>query len=178
MTHLIHYGFATHVVCLSRLANTLWYLGEPHAAVAARDAALELADEIGDPWTTGVTLVFAALLALEQGDVERLRGYAERLGGYDWPTIQYPREAYVGYLDVLDGRQGTARIRRALEASRGGEHAPGMYAMNTPIFLAACVLAGDRSGLEVPVPSGLFDGMVRRLQGTLAERTAHDPARP
>ncbi len=178
VTHLIHYGFDTHVVCLSRLANTLWYLGESEAAVAARDRALVLADEIGDPWTTGIALVFAALLALEQDDVEGLRDYAQRLGDYDWPTITFPREAYLGYLDVLDGRPGIARIRDAIEAARGKEHAPGMQAVLVRVLVGACVVAGDRSGLDAPVPSGLFEGTVRRLQGTLAERTALDPARP
>jgi tetratricopeptide (TPR) repeat protein len=178
VTHLIHYAFDTHVVCLSRLANTLWYLGEPEAAVAARDRALELADEVGDPWTTGITLVFAALLALEQDDVETLRTYATRLGAYDLLALNLPREAYLGYLDVLDGRPGIARIRRAIEAGRGGDHAPGIRATLARILVGACVIAGDPSGFDVPVPEGLFEETVRRLRGTLAERTAPDAAAP
>ena len=42
----------------------------------------------------------------------------------------------------------------------------------------ARVIAGDATGLDVPVPEGLFEGTVRRLRGTLAERTARDAARP
>ena len=176
VTHLIHYAFDTHVVCLSRLANTLWYLGEPDAAVAARDRALELADEVGDPWTRGIALVFACLLALEQDDVEGLRAYAERLGDYDLLALNIPREAYRGYLEVVDGRPGIERIRRAIEAARGKDPAPGMRAVLARILVGACVIAGDRSGLDVPVPAGLFEGTVRRLQGTLAERTTSDAA--
>ena len=47
--HLISYGLDPKVVCLSRLGNTLWFLGYPETATRARDAALALADELGIP---------------------------------------------------------------------------------------------------------------------------------
>jgi hypothetical protein len=46
------------------------------------------------------------------------------------------------------------------------------------VLVSACLIAGDRTGLDVPVPRGLFEGTVRRLQGTLVERTVPDAARP
>jgi DNA-binding SARP family transcriptional activator len=178
VTHLIHYGFDTHVICLSRLANTLWYLGEEEAAVAARERALELAEEIGDRTTTGITLVFAGLLALEQGDLDALRAYTARLAEHDMPPIVVTHELYAGYLDVVDGRPGVERIRRAIAGARGRDHAPGLHATAARVLVEACVIAGDRSGLDVPVPEGLFEDTVRRLRGTLAERTALDRLRP
>ena len=44
-THLTLYGQDPKVVCLSRLAWTLWFLGHPDEAASARDAAVSLADE-------------------------------------------------------------------------------------------------------------------------------------
>jgi DNA-binding SARP family transcriptional activator len=186
VTNLLRYGFDTRVICLGRLANTRWFLGDPEAAVAARDRALELAEEIDDPTTLDIALVFAALLALELEDVEGLRAYVARFAGDDVPSIAPMREAYSGYLDVVDGRNdGVARIQRAVASTRGQEHAPGMHAMFARILVGACVKAGDvEAGLAVPVPDGLFAGMVRRLQaelrsrGTIAERPAPDPPGP
>src|SRR5207247_184566 len=56
--HLLQYGQDPKVVCLSRLGNTLWFLGHTDAALRARDAALALADEIGHPLSSGVDLLF------------------------------------------------------------------------------------------------------------------------
>ena len=77
---------------------------------------------------------------------------------------------------MVDGRPGIERIRRAIEAARGKDPAPGMRAVLARILVGACVIAGDRSGLDVAVPAGLFEGTVRRMQGTLAERTTSDAA--
>jgi len=183
MTHLIRYGFDPQAICLSRLANTLCYLGDADAAVAARDRALALADEIGDPTTRDIVLVFASLLAVDLDDTDALRGYASRFAGLDVPSVAPMREAYSGYLDVVDGRPGIARIQRAIENARGKEHAPGMQSVLARVLVGACVIAGDaRTGLAVPVPDGLLEGTVRRLQdelrGTLGERTAPDPPGP
>ena len=184
VTHLIRYGFDTRVICQSRLANTLWLLGEPGAAVAARDRALAQADELGDPTTRDIALVFASLLAVDLGERDALRAYIPRFVGHDVPSIAPMREAYGGYLDVADGRAGgVARIQRAIESLRGQEHAPGMHAVLARLLVGACVLAGDaRTGLAVPVPEGVLAGVVRRLQdelrGTLGERTAPDAPEP
>src|SRR5205085_9853911 len=71
--HLLLYGQDPKVVCLSRLGNTLWFLGRANAAILARDAALELAEEIGNPYSRWVALVFSAMLALELRHVEQIR---------------------------------------------------------------------------------------------------------
>jgi tetratricopeptide (TPR) repeat protein len=147
--HILHYGLDPKVVCLSRLANTLWFLGQPLAAVTTRDAALALGDELGHPLSRSTSLVFAALLALEMGDLELLRGYAELLvaaHSHDQtkPTL-VATEAIVGYLEVADGQvaAGLARMRRALDETRDAEHAPGIYASMLRLLLAAHVITQD-----------------------------------
>jgi hypothetical protein len=180
----VRHGFDTKVICLSRLANTLGYLGETEAAVATRDRAMAMADELGDPNTGDITRVFAALLSVELGDIATLRRCVTSFGDSDAAPIATMREAYAGYLDVLEGRPGVARIQHAVDHARGEELAPGFQATLARILVGACVLAGDvETGLAVPAPAGLLEGRIRQLQaelrrGTLGERTTSDASRP
>ena len=77
--HLLRYAQDPKVVCLSRLGNTLWFLGLPDAAVQARTAALAWADEIDHPFSRSVAVVFGAVLALDMGDEQSLRQYAAEM---------------------------------------------------------------------------------------------------
>jgi len=120
-THLVQFGQDPKVICLSRLANTLWFLGRPAAAAGARDSAFALAEEIGDPASLGITTLFAALLALDLRDEEALRAHTETLQAWRRNHRARPldvtTEALAGYVDVLDGRQrGLTRIRQAVLA--------------------------------------------------------------
>ena len=75
--HLLRYGLDPKVICLSRLGNTLWFLGRPDAAVRARDAALALADEIGHPFSAVHRARLRRHLAVDMHDARtraRLRG--------------------------------------------------------------------------------------------------------
>src|SRR5207244_9312872 len=152
--HLLRYGQDPKVVCLSRLANTLWFLGHAESAKRVRDAARVLADEVGHPYSRSISLVFAGMLALEMRDPDSLREYvaALRAGRTDHEARQnvIGREGLEGYLDVLDGRReaGIARIQRALADARGSAPAPGAYGMGVRVLLEACAAAGDaRTGL-------------------------------
>ena len=152
--HLSRYGMDPQAICLSRLANVLWFLGDPAAAAGARDRALALAAAIGDPATAGTVRVFAALLAVEQRDADAARARAAELRGSEperaVKVIGNTLEALEGYVEVLDGRprRGVARARRALEEAAAVEHAPGHRAGVARLLAAACVLAGDaRTGL-------------------------------
>ena len=132
--HLIQYGLDPKVICLSRLGNTFWFLGEATSATRARDAALALTEEIGHPYSQATALIFASLLALDMRDLERIRAYAALLrarhGKSEAPQTRVPMEAAAGYLDVIDGQpaMGLVRIQRALDDTRGIEHAPGIRA--------------------------------------------------
>jgi hypothetical protein len=154
-THLLRYGADPKVICLSRLGNTLWFLGYPEEAVRARDAALALADEIEHPYSQATALVFAALLAIEMRDTDGVRGYTAKLiaehAKHGMRPNDVATEHYGGYIDVLDGRAATgiARIQRTLHESLEGDHAPGMRAFSVRVLLEACAVAGDaRTGLE------------------------------
>lgn len=154
--HRQHYGHDPGVVCLTRLAHTLWFLGCAGAAIRMRDAALALSDDIGHPYSRAVVLVFSAMLSLELGDLDCLHACASTLSDRGaepsaW-HVQIVTEALNGYLDVLDGRTdaGIARIQRALDDPRGTEQeAPGMHAVVVRLLLESCVAAGNvTAGLE------------------------------
>jgi DNA-binding SARP family transcriptional activator len=150
--HLVRYGMDPRVVCLSRLGNTLWFLGRPDAAARARDSALALAEENEHPATIATAAVFAALLAVELRDADGVREYAAlaaRFAERGVKMVQATVPALDGYVDVLSGRRerGVAAIQGALDSARGAGHAPGMRAAIARLLLEACALAGDaRSG--------------------------------
>ncbi|MBB4898697.1 ATP-binding protein [Streptomyces griseomycini] len=148
--HLLRYAQDPRAVCLSRLANTLWFLGRPAAeAIAVRDAALAYADETGHAFTRIVARVFAGLLALDMGDEEGLREHVRELRGLGRgspaPHAWMPLEALSGYVDVLDGHaeRGIRRCRRVIAALPGVQPAPGMRAVLHRVLLAAAEAAGD-----------------------------------
>ncbi|CAN5689523.1 AAA family ATPase [soil metagenome] len=148
-THLLRYWLDPQVVCQSRLANTLWFLGETEASVRARDAALALADRVAHPDSRAVALVFSALLAVEMEDTVRLREYVEALEtrnrADDGPQVRVPTEVLRAYLGILDGEveRGITRIRNALDDPGGVEHAPGMRAIIARLLLAAFTAVRD-----------------------------------
>jgi DNA-binding SARP family transcriptional activator len=176
--HLLRYGQDPKVICLGRLALTLWFLGRAESAVRARDAALALAEEIGHPTTLAVAHVFSAYLSLELGELERLRAYVSRAAAAPAAMaapLQLPADAFGGYIDVLDGRAeaGIARIQRAIEDAREAQAAPGMEACLLRLLLAACAVTGT-AGLGLVAaerllagPGGtcLWEAEARRMQG-------------
>jgi hypothetical protein len=154
--HLLRYGQDPQVVCLNRLAYTLWFLGHPGTAAQARDASLALADEVRHPYTRQAALNFAALLSLELRELERLRAYVALLTAsgseYDARQIRSSVEVLLGYVDVLDGREvfGIARIQRVIDDTPGAAPAPGTHAIFLRVLLEACAAAREaQSGLAV-----------------------------
>src|SRR5215216_1641673 len=75
--HLRRFGSDPQAVCQSRLANTLWFLGRAQEARQARDAALALADTIGESLTIDITRIFAAILALDLDEPDEFCRFAE-----------------------------------------------------------------------------------------------------
>jgi tetratricopeptide (TPR) repeat protein len=144
--HLLRYGLDPKVICLSRLGNTLWFLGRPEAALA-------LAEEIGHPDSRGTALVFAVLLAVDMRGPERVRAYTASLNdGLDrqWRPTQVSTDAFNGYVAMLDGQKEAdiARIQRVLDEAHEADHAPGVRAGLVRLFLEACAVVRDaRAGL-------------------------------
>jgi DNA-binding SARP family transcriptional activator len=183
-THLVRYGLDPQVICMSRLANTLWFLGDPDAALQTRDRALALATAAGHPATEGTVFVFAALLALDSGDEAAVRRFTALLedwcGTHESRVLTVATGAFAGYVDVLDGRHapGLARIRGAIDQSAAGNPAPGNHATSLHILVEACAVAGDaRSGIaaaDVPVSTPLWDAQTRRRRAQFTALLAEE----
>ena len=73
--HLLRYAQDPEVMCLTRLAHTLWLLGHDEEARRTSDAGLALADERGHPYSRVVAEIWAAVLALDQRNEGRLRSH-------------------------------------------------------------------------------------------------------
>jgi hypothetical protein len=176
--HLARYGWDPKVVCLSRLGNTLGFLGRAAEAAAAPDEALAMAEDIGDRASATTAQVFAALLSFELREEDGLRrhiaGLARWRGDGEWRANVSAAEGLGGYLEVLDGRgeQGRRRIERAVADLRGEEHAPGLHACLVRLLLEACAITGQaEAGLEAADPSrragagtALWEAEVHRLR--------------
>jgi DNA-binding SARP family transcriptional activator len=67
-THMTLYSQDPKVVCLSRLAWTLWLLGDADQAAAARDAAISLADELDHPFSRCYASLYGAIVSDELQD--------------------------------------------------------------------------------------------------------------
>jgi hypothetical protein len=176
---LARFGSTTEVLCTSRLANTLGFLGRPDAAARARAAALARAAETGNPPSRQAALLFGALLALELRDPASVRDYgtelAARPGDLALPT-RVAADALAGYLQVLEGH-AAAGIDRILAAAPGDpgedEHAPGLHAMVARVLLEACVATGDaRTGLVAADGALGRDGDVRTWASEARRRRA------
>jgi hypothetical protein len=147
--HLLRYGQDTELVCMIRLAHTLWLLGDEAGAARTRDAAIARAGARGHPHTCALVNLWAALMALDARDEERLRAHAAKLPGRG-PAAR-AAAAFAGLVDVLDGRsaQGVDRVRRIVDEAAAGEPAaPGEEGLLARILVEACALAGDaRTGV-------------------------------
>lgn len=186
-THLVRYSLDPQVVCMSRLANTLWFLGDARGAIRTRDRALALGERIEHPPSLGTALVFASLLALDSADSDGVRRFAGALAEWSeaqiWRANAIASEAMAGYVEVLDGRhaRGLARIRRAVEESAAANPAPGHHAANVHVLIEACSAAGDAdAGLaatEIPVSTRLWEPRTRALRARFAEERLRNARR-
>jgi DNA-binding SARP family transcriptional activator/tetratricopeptide (TPR) repeat protein len=152
--HLLRFGHDPAIVCLSRLGNTLWFLGELDGARRARDGAVAVAMEAGHPFSRGTALAFATLLSIDLGEDDRVRHYADALCHEE--QLSLPNKvlttSVAGYVDVLDGRvdDGIDRLREAIVLCGPINPAPSARACVMRLLLAAHEKAGDpRGGLAV-----------------------------
>ena len=144
------YGHDPQVVCQSRLANTLWFLGREDDARRTCDEALALADEVDHALSRDTAAIFSCLLAIDMGDHDALRRRVAQLGTLGLDTLPFvtKHEAMAGLVDVLDGRhaEGIGRTRAALDRCAGRNFYPGFQAAITRALLAGCIAAGDTAG--------------------------------
>ena len=125
-THLVRYGQDPKVACLSRLGNTLWFLGDPDAARRARDDALAWAERIAQPFSIGIALLFGAMLAVDMADEPALRELTARLAALtprrrpsSWPPTRW--KATSPSSTGTDRRSGLPAIDAAVRAAEAPE---------------------------------------------------------
>jgi tetratricopeptide (TPR) repeat protein len=162
--HLLRFGHDPAVVCLSRLGNTLWFLGEDEAARRARDGAVALAVAVGHPLSRDTAFTFAGLLSVDLDDRDRFREFATAISsnaGDRSRPIEINAMAFAGYIDVIEGRavEGVRRIRSAIDVCGPRNHAPGFRATLMRLLLGAHVIIGDpESGLAAADEALRLDG--------------------
>ncbi len=148
--HVTLFAQDPKVVCLSRLAWTLWYLGYPDQAMSIGEESLVLAEELGHPFSLCYALYFMMLLSNDSRDSDR----TEKLSVAEAALL---REYPLGTFELLfvimrewlqlrrdDPAPGIARMREGI----ANFHASGqdLHHPYTSMLLArAHLLAGDPS---------------------------------
>lgn len=144
------YGHDPQVVCLSRLGNTLWFLGWEREAVRACEDALGLAANAGHPFSQATALQFSCLLAVDRDDHDWLRRSAEHLAAIEMESTPFAtnRVVWLALVDALDGghAEGMAGARAALDRTEGRNLYPGFQVALERILVAAHAVAGDAAG--------------------------------
>jgi DNA-binding SARP family transcriptional activator len=123
-SHLTMYSQDPRVICLSRLAYTVWHLGDTEEATARADEALQLAEQLEHPFSIGYVLTFASWLAIDMGDERRARELSERLAGLaderQLGFLQPLGTILRGWRNVVDGdtTEGIAMVREGIDLYR------------------------------------------------------------
>jgi DNA-binding SARP family transcriptional activator len=179
--HALRFGHDPNIVCTSRLANTMWFLGHADEALAARDRAMQLSADTPHPFSANVAKVFAAVLALDTGDPDDIRRWAAELdrgGDRSW-VFALNASVFNGYVDALAGRSaGVQRMRAAIDDLRGAAPAPGAISTLTRVLVGAHEFGADpAAGLDAAdgalelEGTRLWEAELRRLRGVFLARS-------
>ena len=192
--HRVHttiFGQDPGVICLSRLALTLWFLGYPDQAAQRGDEALALAAELGHPFSRAYALMYAALIACERRDIAATRELAEatlalcaefRLEFFAW-TATILR----GWALAAQGQPdaGIAQLREGIVGHRAAGqllHLPYTYALLPTAYATAgefdAALEALAEGLDYSERSGedFYVAELKRLKGEVLLRRSADDA--
>lgn len=95
------------MICGSRLAYTLWFLGMSESASAEAGRAISRARKVEHPYSLAYALNFAAWLANDQGDFLRGRALADELAAiadaHEFGHLLPMSRILLGYFDALEG---------------------------------------------------------------------------
>jgi predicted ATPase len=145
--HLAVYSQDPRIVCLSRLAYTLGYLGHPDQAEEKAREALRLAAELEHPFSLAYALNYTAWLAIDLADEARARERAERLAALAdeqrLGTFQPMGAILRGWILAGEGRtdEALARIGEGLdEYDRSGWPTHQPYGLS--LLARVCMRAG------------------------------------
>lgn len=190
-SHLALYSQDPRVICLSRLAYTLWYQGHAEEAVQRSVQALSLAEQLEHPFSLAYALTFASWLALDSGDERRARELADRLAGLaderQLGFLQPIGTILRGWARVADGEaeEGIAMIREGVDVyQRSGQplYLPWSLRLLAQVCLAEGRLEAARAAIveafEVVEATGqrVLEAELHRLAGELALAEGGDRA--
>lgn len=184
--HHARFGHDPQVVCMSRMANTLWFLGREDEARTAATEALALAAKVKHPLSQDTAMIFACLLAVDLEDHDLLRQWTAGLGksGLDSLPFLVKHEALLGYLDVVDGQTGHGldRISRSLDRCGSRNFFPGFQSTIARLLVSAHAIAGDHDGGLAATTRALAMGGSQlwaaehhRLRAVFLERSGSQP---
>lgn len=173
--HLMRFGQDPRVICQTRLANTLWFLGRPDAAREAGARGLAWAAEIEHPFSTMTAHTFVCLLAVDMDDEQAVREHTAALQVDEVDSLnRCMASGMAGYVAVLDGatERGIAAVRDAVRDASERPGAPGQAAILARVLLAACVASGNAAAavdaanrlLEMGGPARLWDAVARSVR--------------
>jgi hypothetical protein len=176
--HVLRFGQDAELIVRLRLAHTLWLLGEDAEAARQRDLALAAVQDSTHPYSRATTYLWAAIVALDRGDVAEFRRHVQAVEPYATDEapgqVRLPMELFNGYLDVLEGRHeaGLARLRGVRERLVAAPFAPGQPGLATRILLQAYARAGEpEAGLALANEAlcmgrgaELWEAEIRRLR--------------
>jgi hypothetical protein len=179
--HVLRYGQDPELLVRLRLAHTLWLLGHPAEADHQRDLALQAAGESSHAYSRAAAWVWAAIVAIDRGEVAEFRRHARALAADpadEGPAqVRLAAELFAGHLAVLEGRTdaGLTRVRTVRAQLAGGQApAPGLPGVATRLLLegyatagqpqAGLALAGEALGMGRGAE--LWEAEIRRLRAT------------
>jgi DNA-binding SARP family transcriptional activator len=186
--HVLRYGQDPELLVRLRLAHTLWLLGHSAEAGHQRDLALRAAAESDHAYSRAATWVWAAIVAVDRGEVAEFGRHARALSAApadEGPAqVRLAAELFAGYQAVLDGRtgQGLTLMRTVRAHLAGGQApAPGLPGVATRLLLEGYALASQpeaglalaSEALDMGRGAELWEAEIRRLRATfLAARGA------
>ena len=184
--HVLRYGQDPELLVRLRLAHTLWLLGHPGEADRQRDLALQAASQSSHAYSRATTWVWAAIVALDRGEVAEFRRHAQALAADpadEGPAqVRLADELFAGHLAVLEGRtdEGLTLMRTVrAQLVSGQAPAPGLPGVAARLLLESYATAGQpEAGLaladealgdqELGMGRGaeLWEAEIRRMRAT------------
>ncbi len=146
--HLLRFGHDPRPVCVSRLANTLLFLGDYEEVFPTADRAVAMAEELGHPFTAGVVSVFAALLAVDMDDTHGSAAISNpcRTPPASRPWAWQPKRSRVSPTSSSARPTPASGASGAPSNMSSVDHAPGQQATHLHLLVAAHEVARDAAG--------------------------------
>ncbi|WP_063688685.1 ATP-binding protein [Bradyrhizobium stylosanthis] len=183
-----HLGYDDRIVALVALARGLWLTGRPDRAIEAARYTVREAEQLEQPLTLGISLIWTIYVFLWVGDwanaeilIERLIDHSARhfLGPYHAVGIGQKGELMLRRGDLAGGIEHLRRSQATLYATRhrimttvfATALAEGLVAQNQPADALRMI---DEAIAEVPDHGESFDmPEMLRVKGDILARSGH-----